>query len=175
MPPTMTTRSASRPAAASRGGGTGGRANRGGGRTRGHFGDQGDGRINGQDGQVGGQGYRVEFFPSNEMKKLETRLWNHPMVGASHAAYTDRFHELARLVPHLVTPEGKRIERYVYGLALQIRGILATTKPKTIQKAMQIAGTLTDEALRNGSIKKNHEKRGGGGKELGENLAGMIL
>ncbi|GKE82394.1 hypothetical protein Tco_1552394 [Tanacetum coccineum] len=86
------------------------------------------------------------------------------MVGASHAAYTDRFHELARLVPHLVTPEGKRIERYVYGLALQIRGILATTKPKTIQKAMQIAGTLTDEALRNGSIKKNHEKRGNGGE-----------
>ncbi|GKC86828.1 hypothetical protein Tco_1147477 [Tanacetum coccineum] len=33
------------------------------------------------------------------------------------AAYTDRFHELARLVPHLVTPKSKRIERYVYGLA----------------------------------------------------------
>ncbi|GJV32872.1 putative reverse transcriptase domain-containing protein [Tanacetum coccineum] len=54
---------------------------------------------------------REEFFPSNEMKKLETELWNHAMVGAGHAAYTDRFHELARLVPHLVTPKGKRIER----------------------------------------------------------------
>ncbi|GJQ96131.1 hypothetical protein Tco_0007270 [Tanacetum coccineum] len=30
---------------------------------------------------------------------------------AGHAAYTDRFHELSRLVPHLVTPENKRIER----------------------------------------------------------------
>ncbi|GKD02492.1 putative reverse transcriptase domain-containing protein, partial [Tanacetum coccineum] len=40
----------------------------------------------------------------------ETKLWNHVMVGASHAAYTDRFHELARLVPHLVTPDGKSIE-----------------------------------------------------------------
>ncbi|GJW03829.1 hypothetical protein Tco_1562685 [Tanacetum coccineum] len=29
---------------------------------------------------------------------------------AGHATYTDRFHELARLVPHLVTPENKRIE-----------------------------------------------------------------
>nr|GFD31527.1 reverse transcriptase domain-containing protein [Tanacetum cinerariifolium] len=28
-----------------------------------------------------------------------------------HAAYTDRFHELAKLVPHLVTPEFKRIDR----------------------------------------------------------------
>ncbi|GJW81397.1 reverse transcriptase domain-containing protein [Tanacetum coccineum] len=283
MPPTMTTRSAGRPAAASRGGGTGGRAGRGGGRTRGRFGDQGDGRIDGQGGQVGGRGREVndgvdgvldfstiiaqqlqnllpiivdqvgdqgrgqgndrnqngdavndniqddvsrgctykeflacnpkeydgkggvivytrwiekmksvqdmsgcrdsqkvkytagsfvdfktltreEFCLSNEMQKLETELWNHVMVGAGHAAYTDRFHELARLVPHLVTPKGKRIERYVYGLAPQIRGMVAATEPKTIQKAVQIAGTLTDEALRNGSIKKNPEKRGNRGE-----------
>ncbi|GJY94374.1 reverse transcriptase domain-containing protein [Tanacetum coccineum] len=249
MPPTMTTQSVSRPADASRGGGTGGRAGIRGGRTRGRSGDQGDGRIDGQGGQVGGQAQvgdqgrgqgngrnqngdavndnihgdvsrgctykeflacnpkkydgkggaivythwiekmesvqdmsgcrdnqkvkyttgsfvdfktltREEFYPSNEMQKLENELWNHAMVGASHAAYTDMFHKLYRLVPNLVTPEGKRIERYVYGLAPQIRGIVAATEPKTIQKAMQIAGTLTVEALRNGSIKKNPEKRG---------------
>ncbi|GJY85746.1 putative reverse transcriptase domain-containing protein, partial [Tanacetum coccineum] len=33
--------------------------------------------------------------PSHEMQKLETELWNHAMVGAGHAAYTDRFHDLA--------------------------------------------------------------------------------
>nr|GEX39672.1 putative reverse transcriptase domain-containing protein [Tanacetum cinerariifolium] len=59
--------------------------------------------------------------PSHEMKKLETELWNHAMVGTGHAAYTDRFHELARLVSNLVTLEIRKIERYVYGLALQIR------------------------------------------------------
>ncbi|GKB93156.1 reverse transcriptase domain-containing protein, partial [Tanacetum coccineum] len=281
MPPTMTTRSAGWPAATSQGGVMGGRDGRGGGRTRGHSGDQGDGRINGQDGQVGGQGSEVndgvngvpDFFtiiaqqlqnllptivaqegdqgrgqgnacnpkeydgkggaivythwikkmesvqdmsgcrdnqkvkytaglfvgkaltwwnsqiykrgreavvgmswedlktltredicPSNEMQKLETKLWNHAMVGAGHTMYTDRFHELARLVPHLVTPEGKRIDRYVYGLAPQIRGMEVATEPKTIQKAVQIAGTLTDEALRNGSIKKNPKKRGNRGE-----------
>ncbi|GJX74956.1 putative reverse transcriptase domain-containing protein [Tanacetum coccineum] len=58
---------------------------------------------------------------------VESELWNHVMVRAGHAAYTDRFYELARLVPHLVTHEGKRIER-------------------------------------NGSIKKNHEKRGNRGE-----------
>nr|GEX89281.1 hypothetical protein [Tanacetum cinerariifolium] len=107
---------------------------------------------------------REEFYPSNEMKKLETELWNHTIVTAGRAAYTDRFHELARLVLHLVNPKGKRIERYVHGLALQIQGMVAATKPKTIQKAVQIADTLTDEALKNGSIKKNHEKRGNGGE-----------
>ncbi|GJW03913.1 putative reverse transcriptase domain-containing protein [Tanacetum coccineum] len=264
IPPRMTTRSAGRPAAASRGRGTGGRAGRGGGRTRGRSGNQGDGRNEGQGGQVGGQGSgqgggkgngrnqngdavndnirgdvgnvlenndrrgctykeflacnlkeydgkggaivytrwiekmksvqdmsgcrdsqkvkytagsfvgkalmwwnsqihtrgreaavgmswedfktltREEFCLSNELQKLETKLWNHVMVGDGHAAYTDRFHELARLVPHLVT--------------------LEATKPKTIQKVMQISGILNDEALRNRSIKKNPEKRGNRGE-----------
>ncbi|GJW27825.1 putative reverse transcriptase domain-containing protein [Tanacetum coccineum] len=36
-----------------------------------------------------------EFCLSHEMQKLETELWNHVMVEAGHAAYTDRFHELA--------------------------------------------------------------------------------
>nr|GEV53262.1 hypothetical protein [Tanacetum cinerariifolium] len=104
-----------------------------------------------------------EFCPSHEIQKLETKLWNHSMVGAGHAAYTDRFYELAKLVPHLVTPESRKIERYVYGLTLQIRGIVATTEPKTIQKTMQISGALTDEAIRNGSIEKV-EKRGNVGE-----------
>ncbi|GJY15128.1 putative reverse transcriptase domain-containing protein [Tanacetum coccineum] len=43
-----------------------------------------------------------EFYPSHEMKKLESELWNHAIVGAGHAANTDRFHELARLVSHLI-------------------------------------------------------------------------
>ncbi|GJX42522.1 putative reverse transcriptase domain-containing protein, partial [Tanacetum coccineum] len=75
-----------------------------------------------------------EFCPSHEMQKLESELWNHAMVGAGHAAYTDRFHELARLVPHLVTQESRMIE-----------------------------SALTDEAVRNGSIKKV-EKRGNVGE-----------
>ncbi|GKC16007.1 reverse transcriptase domain-containing protein [Tanacetum coccineum] len=82
-----------------------------------------------------------EFYPSHEMQKLETELWNHVMVGAGHAAYTDRFHELARL----------------------IRGIVAAMDPKTMKKVMPISGALTDEAIRNGSIKK-FEKRGNVGE-----------
>ncbi|GKA79839.1 putative reverse transcriptase domain-containing protein [Tanacetum coccineum] len=109
---------------------------------------------------------REKLCPSNEMQKLETELWNHAMVGVGHAAYTDRFHELAKIVPHLVTLENNRIERYVYGLAPQIRGMVVATEPTTIQKAVQLAGALTDQAIRNGAIKKNPEKGGNSG-ELG--------
>nr|GEV07299.1 hypothetical protein [Tanacetum cinerariifolium] len=86
------------------------------------------------------------------------------MVGLSHTAYTDRFHELARLVPYLVTPENKRIQRYMYGLEPQIRRIVAATEPATFQKVMQKAGILIDEAIRNGSLRENTNKRGNGGE-----------
>ncbi|GJV08555.1 hypothetical protein Tco_1346211 [Tanacetum coccineum] len=55
---------------------------------------------------------------------------------------------------NLVTPESRMIERYVYGLAPQIHRMVAATEPKTMNKAVQISGALTDEAARNGSIKK---------------------
>ncbi|GJT82726.1 reverse transcriptase domain-containing protein [Tanacetum coccineum] len=42
--------------------------------------------------------------------------------------------------------------------------MVAATKPSTIQKVVHIASTLTDETLRNGSIKKNPEKIGNGGE-----------
>nr|GEU33463.1 hypothetical protein [Tanacetum cinerariifolium] len=153
----MTTQSASRPTAASLGRRTSGRAGRGGGRTRCHNGNQGDGRIDGQCGQVGGQGsevndgdqgrgqvngrnqnddavndniqgdvsrgYTYKKFLSYNPKEYDGKGGSHVVellnlhtksrsrYRAGHVTYTDRFHELARLVPHLVTPEGKRIER----------------------------------------------------------------
>nr|GEZ18098.1 hypothetical protein [Tanacetum cinerariifolium]GEZ33883.1 hypothetical protein [Tanacetum cinerariifolium] len=54
---------------------------------------------------------REELCPNNEMQKLETVFWCQAMVEAGHDAYTNRFNELARLFPHLVTLENKRNER----------------------------------------------------------------
>nr|GEX21139.1 putative reverse transcriptase domain-containing protein [Tanacetum cinerariifolium] len=105
MPPTTTIRSAGRPVAASRGGGTGRRAGRGGGRTRGHSGDQGDSRIDGQDRQVIEVEVKEMVGIKMAMPSMTTSR-NHAMVGAGYVAYTARFHELARLVPHIVAPEG---------------------------------------------------------------------
>nr|GEU67401.1 hypothetical protein [Tanacetum cinerariifolium] len=72
-----------------------------------------------------------EFCPSNEIKKLENEFWNHKMVGANHAAYIGRFHELAKLVSHLVTPKSSCIKR---------------------------ARILTDEVVSDGTLMKGNEK-----------------
>nr|GEW01268.1 putative reverse transcriptase domain-containing protein [Tanacetum cinerariifolium] len=59
---------------------------------------------------------RDEFFSSNEMQKLEIKLWNHAMVRASHAMYNDMFHELARVAPRNVNPINARnpVDRACY-------------------------------------------------------------
>ncbi|GJZ61644.1 reverse transcriptase domain-containing protein [Tanacetum coccineum] len=105
-----------------------------------------------------------ELYPNNEIQKLETEFWCHAMVRAGHAVYTNQFYELARLVPHLVTPKNKIIERYIYGLAPQICAMVAATKPTTIQSVILKDRMLTDEAIRNGALKKITEKRGNNGE-----------
>ncbi|GJU90378.1 hypothetical protein Tco_1302801, partial [Tanacetum coccineum] len=84
-----------------------------------------------------------EFCPSHEMQKLETELWNYVMVGAGHVAYTDIFHELARLVPHLVTPEIRKIKRQVYGLAPQICG-----KIEKMESVQDMSGCSIDQKVK---------------------------
>ncbi|GJZ50613.1 reverse transcriptase domain-containing protein [Tanacetum coccineum] len=81
---------------------------------------------------------RKEFCPSNEMHKLE-------------------------LIYEITPWSGLAMLRILIG-SMSWLGMVAAMKPSTIQKAVQIAGTLTDEALRNGSIKKNPDKRGNRGE-----------
>nr|GFB00287.1 reverse transcriptase domain-containing protein [Tanacetum cinerariifolium] len=82
---------------------------------------------------------------------------------ASHATYTDRFYELAGLVPRLVTSENKKIERYVYGLAPYIHRMVAAMEPTTIQGVALKAGVLINEAIRNRPLKKKNTKKRGNG------------
>nr|GEV25506.1 hypothetical protein [Tanacetum cinerariifolium] len=67
------------------------------------------------------------------MERLENEFWNHTMVGSNHVAYTDRFHELAKLVPHLVTPESLRIKRnQARGKAFNRNAVEALQDPKVM-------------------------------------------
>ncbi|GJS29848.1 putative reverse transcriptase domain-containing protein [Tanacetum coccineum] len=109
-----------------------------------------------------------DFKPScmkNFAQVMKWKSWrmilNHKMMGANHAAYTDRFHVLAKLVPHLVTPESSRIKRYIAGLAPEIRGMLWATQPTTIQTVILRAGILTDKAVSCGTLTENSDKRKG--------------
>ena len=58
-----------------------------------------------------------EYCPRGEVKKLEQELWNLKMTGFDLATYTDGFYDLALLCPAMVTPEEKKVERYLWGLS----------------------------------------------------------
>nr|GEX35411.1 hypothetical protein [Tanacetum cinerariifolium] len=173
----MRTRSAGRSVVKSRGGETGGQVG-----NQGIVGNQdgnmvneivqenvGNVLVNGNRDMSGCSINQKVKYTAGSLVGKDLMWWNSQIrmlsqeVAAGHAAYTDRFHELARLVPHLVTPKSRKIKRYVYGLALQIHEMVPAAKPKIIEKAVQISGALTDEAVRNGSIKKV-EKRGNVGE-----------
>ncbi|GJX92091.1 reverse transcriptase domain-containing protein [Tanacetum coccineum] len=72
-------------------------------------------------------------------------------------------HEVEGRVNRLV----EELEELVSNVAeevAEIRGIVAATEPPIIQNIILNAGVLTDEAVRNGSLKKSGEKRGDGGE-----------
>ncbi|KAJ9552808.1 LOW QUALITY PROTEIN: hypothetical protein OSB04_016853 [Centaurea solstitialis] len=101
---------------------------------------------------------KEEFCPRSEIQKLEAELWHHEMKGNDVATYTTRFHELAKLVPHLVTPEPNRVDRYVCGLSPVIRGNVTAADPKTLQEAVNLANRLTNNAVRSGMFSSDSAK-----------------
>ncbi|XP_021980714.1 uncharacterized protein LOC110876863 [Helianthus annuus] len=69
----------------------------------------------------------------------------------------------------MVDPEFKRIERFIGGLAPQILILVTTSKPKTINEAIDLSVTLTEEAVRLGKFSNSEEKKETRGESPGEN------
>ncbi|GJS28234.1 putative reverse transcriptase domain-containing protein [Tanacetum coccineum] len=95
-----------------------------------------------------------EYCPDDEIQKLESEFWNHTMVGSDIDGYTARFHELARLVPHMVTPESQHVNRYIQGLAPEIKPLVTSSEPAIIQGVVSMANRLTTDGIKDGLFKK---------------------
>ena len=81
------------------------------------------------------------------MQNLEHELWNLKMKGSDIASYTARFCDLALLCPGMVTPESKKIERYIWGLTPPTQGNVLAAKPSTFDSAICLAQTLIDHGV----------------------------
>ncbi|GKD77874.1 putative reverse transcriptase domain-containing protein [Tanacetum coccineum] len=90
----------------------------------------------------------AEYCPRTEIQKIEQELWTLSMKGDDIDGYTDRFHELAVMCPTLVTPEYKKIERYVWGLPERIQGNVTSSKPANVHEAICMARELVDQSVR---------------------------
>nr|GEZ21587.1 zinc finger, CCHC-type, retrotransposon Gag domain protein [Tanacetum cinerariifolium] len=83
------------------------------------------------------------------------------MLGTEMDKYTSRFYELAKMEPHMVSTEEKRIGRYIWGLILKIRMIVTSSNPTTLQAAVGLAYRLTNDIVRTGRALKGQD----GGKK----------
>ncbi|GKE09757.1 putative reverse transcriptase domain-containing protein [Tanacetum coccineum] len=88
------------------------------------------------------------YCPRNEVKKMETELWNLIVKGNELTAYTRRFQELVLLCTRMVLNEEEKVERFVGGLPDNIQGNVIAAEPTKLQDAIRIANNLVDQKLK---------------------------
>nr|GFA67374.1 reverse transcriptase domain-containing protein [Tanacetum cinerariifolium] len=88
-----------------------------------------------------------KYCPRNKMKKIETEFWNLEVQGTDVTRYNQCFQELALLCVRTCLEESDRVERYIGGLPDLIHGSVMTSKPKTMQKATEMATGLMDKKI----------------------------
>nr|GEY68995.1 retrotransposon protein, putative, Ty3-gypsy subclass [Tanacetum cinerariifolium] len=106
-----------------------------------------------------------------EIKKLESEMWNLKVKGTDVVAYRQRFQELALMCDRMFPEEIDKVERYVDGLPNTIHGSVMTTKPKTMQDAIEFATELMNKKINtwaerqadnkiksDDTIRKNHQQ-----------------
>nr|GFB23665.1 hypothetical protein [Tanacetum cinerariifolium] len=100
-----------------------------------------------------------KYYPRNEIKKLEMELWDLKVKGTDLESYTQRYQELALLYGRTFSEESDKIEKYIGGLSDMIHGSVVTSKPKTMQEAVEIATELMDRKIRTFAERETASKR----------------
>ncbi|KAJ0845817.1 putative retrotransposon gag domain-containing protein [Helianthus annuus] len=100
---------------------------------------------------------KENYCPQHEVEKIESDFLTLVMENLDCQAYVTSFNTMSRLVPYLVTPEPKRIARFIGGLAPEIKGNVKASMPTTYRSAADLSLSLTLDAIRNKSIKASGE------------------
>ncbi|GKC59667.1 putative reverse transcriptase domain-containing protein, partial [Tanacetum coccineum] len=88
------------------------------------------------------------YCPKNEIKKMETKLWNLTMKNNDLTDYTQRFQELTMMCTKMVLEEEDRVEKFIGGLPDNIQGNVITAEPTRLQDVVRIANNLMDQKLK---------------------------
>nr|GEU73608.1 hypothetical protein [Tanacetum cinerariifolium] len=94
-----------------------------------------------------------KYCLKGEIKKLEIELWNLRVKGNDVAAYTQRFQKLALMCTKFLANETEKV------LPDNIHGNVMSTRPKTLDDAIELANDLMDQKLRTYAKRQNDNKR----------------
>ncbi|KAI3762531.1 hypothetical protein L1987_52961 [Smallanthus sonchifolius] len=128
---------------------------------------QANGAANGNHGVNGGGATGLlQWFESIENTFLNSdcpdnlpEFWDLAQDGGESLAYITRFHELSLLVPHMVTPLSRCIEKYIGGLPRQIQDTVLGRNPATLEDAIRLSATLTDNHVKAGTLTRKGTKK----------------
>ncbi|KAD5508139.1 hypothetical protein E3N88_15842 [Mikania micrantha] len=88
-----------------------------------------------------------QFCPKNELNKVEREFLVLKAGSLNHRQYTSRFNEMARLVPHLVATEERRVKLYMEGLPPKVRIHVKANAPKTFDSTVELSGIVWDDVM----------------------------
>ncbi|XP_035841502.1 uncharacterized protein LOC110919833 [Helianthus annuus] len=97
------------------------------------------------------------FCPQHEVERIEADFLTLDMKNFDYQAYLTSFNTMSRLVPYLVTPEPKRIARFIRGLAPEIKAIVKASRPTTFRSVADLSLSLTLDAVWQRSLKNSNE------------------
>ncbi|GJZ78224.1 reverse transcriptase domain-containing protein [Tanacetum coccineum] len=100
-----------------------------------------------------------KYCPRTEVKKLEDEFYNWVVKGNDLKTYIRRFQELAVLCLNMVPNTEKLIEVFISGLPRSIEGNVTTSKPQTLEEAINIAQRLMDQIIKRDSVQETNDRK----------------
>ncbi|KAI3797109.1 hypothetical protein L1987_39801 [Smallanthus sonchifolius] len=89
------------------------------------------------------------FCLRNDIEKVEREFLNLKAGNMTHRHYTTRYNELARLVPHLITTEKRKIVYYIQGFPDKVRTYVKANAPTTYDSVVELSGVVFDDLALN--------------------------
>ncbi|KAJ0431726.1 putative nucleotidyltransferase, Ribonuclease H [Helianthus annuus] len=103
---------------------------------------------------------KENYCPQHEVEKIEADFVSLVMTNLDCQAYLTSFNTMSRLVPYLVTPEPRRIARFIGGLEPAIKASVKASRPTTFRSVTDLSLSLTLDAVRlRAQRSKEAEKR----------------
>nr|GFA01137.1 hypothetical protein [Tanacetum cinerariifolium] len=100
-----------------------------------------------------------EFFPPEEIQRMEGELWNLRVKEMDISSYTTRFNELVILCPGMMPTERKMVEAYIRGFSKNIKGEVTLSEPATLSKAVRMAHTLIEQKVKAKAKRESDNKK----------------
>nr|GEV70174.1 hypothetical protein [Tanacetum cinerariifolium] len=102
-----------------------------------------------------------KYYPKGEIKKLEIKLWNLRVKENDVAAYTQRLQELALMCTKFFADETEKFGKYISGLLDNIHRNVMSTRPKTLDKTIELANDLVNTNNNNNNNNNNRNQKAG--------------